>query len=270
MDGTLHTADHGLRLSEVALGVPGSMRQRHVHLACPQTPPTHVVLDYRVSALEPVLVSEPLEDALGGVTLLPGAATVLFQDPVDHTPVRVNLRPARRRTAPVSGRDRVLQHLAHCVSVQPEHARRLACAHPIDHAGPAHPRVHLHLVHPSHLPSSWVQLYGRWRVVWFCSATSRRRHPPTRSIITPPFTCYRQPGKDIGQWPSLLSRGVQYLLYAQLATLILEQLPNGRSCFLHGGLGCAPDFGKDQAEAGASLAGREPVPCGKQIRRGIC
>ena len=152
VDGTLHTRDHGLRLSEVALGVTGGMRQRHVHLARRQTPLTHVVLDYRVLAGEPVLVPQALEDALYGVTLLPGAATVLFQDPADHATVRVNLRPARRRSSPVSGRNRVLQHLAHGVSVQPEHARHLACAHPIDHAGPAHPRVHLHLVHPSHLP----------------------------------------------------------------------------------------------------------------------
>ena len=172
VDGTLHTADHGLRLSEVALRVTGSMRQRHVHLPCRQTPLTHVVLDYRVLAGEPVLISQALEDALGGVTLLPGAATVLIQDPVDHTPVRVNLRPARRRPSAVPGRNRVLQHLAHCVSVQPKHARRLACAHTIDHAGPAHPRVQLHLVHPSHPPSSCLQLYGRRRVVWFCSATS--------------------------------------------------------------------------------------------------
>ena len=188
MDGPLHSADHGLRLSEVALGMSGSMRQRHVHLACTQAPLTHVVLDYRVLAGEPVLVPQALEDALYGVTLLPGAATVLIQDPVDHTPVGVEFGSARRRPSTVSGGRRVPQHLAHGVSVQPEHARRLACAHPIDHAGPAQPRVQLHLVHPSHLPSSCLQLYGRRRVVWFCYATSRRHHPPTRSIITPPFT----------------------------------------------------------------------------------
>ena len=172
MDGTLHSSDHGIGLTEVALSVTGSMRQRNVHLPCPQAPLTHVVLDYRVLAGEPVLISQALEDALGGVTLLPGAATVLIQYPVDHTPVRVQLRPARRRSSTIPGRRRVLQHLAHRVPVQPEHPRRLPRAHTIHHAGPAHPRVQLHLVHPSHLPSSCSQLYGRRRAVRFYSATS--------------------------------------------------------------------------------------------------
>ena len=43
----------------------------------------HVVLDRGVSTVEAVLVPEPLEDALGGVALLPGGAVILFQDLVD-------------------------------------------------------------------------------------------------------------------------------------------------------------------------------------------
>ena len=166
------------------------MRQWDIHLPCPQTPLSHVVLDYRVPAGEPVLVPEPLEDALYRVPLLLRKAAVILQDPVDHAPVRVQLGPARRRSSTIPGRNRVLQHLAHRVPVQSEHPRRLPSAHTIHHAGPAHPRVHLHLVHPSHLPSSCPQLYGRRRAVRYYSATSLRRHPPARSIITPPFTTF--------------------------------------------------------------------------------
>ena len=187
MDGPLHSSDHGLGLAEVALRVTGSMRQRYVHLPCPQTPLADVVFDYRVLAGKLVLRSQALVYPLRRVSLLPRKTAVILQYPVDHTPVRVQLRTARRRSSTIPGRRRVLQHLAHCVSVQTEHPRRLPRAHTIHHAGPAHPRVHLHLVHPSHLPSSCPQLYGRRRAVRYYSATSLRRHPPARSIITPPF-----------------------------------------------------------------------------------
>ena len=49
----------------------------------------------------------------------------------------------------VPGRHRVLQHLAQRIPVQTEHSGSLPRAHPLHHAGPAHPRVQLHLVHPS-------------------------------------------------------------------------------------------------------------------------
>ena len=43
----------------------------------------HVVLDRGVSAVEAVLITEPLEDTLGGVALLFGKPQVVFQNPVD-------------------------------------------------------------------------------------------------------------------------------------------------------------------------------------------
>ena len=42
-----------------------------------------VVLDDGVSAVEPVLVPEPLVDALGGVLLLLGDTVIIVQDVVD-------------------------------------------------------------------------------------------------------------------------------------------------------------------------------------------
>ena len=186
------------------------MRQRNVHLPCPQTPLAHVVLDYRVLAGKLVLRSQALVDALGGVTLLPRKTAVILQYPVDHTPVRVQLRPARRRSSTIPGRHRILEHLAHRVPVQPEHASGLPRAHTIHHAGPAQPRVHLHLVHPSHLPSSCPQLYGRRRAVRYYSATSLRHHTPARSIITPPFT-WSDGFSEVGQYRCVQSVGLSQL-----------------------------------------------------------
>ena len=96
VDGLLHSADDRLRLPEVALGVTRRVGQRHVHLTRPAATLTHVLLDYRVLAVKIVLGSQSLVDPLRRVTLLLREAPVLFQDPVDHTVVRVQLRSAWR------------------------------------------------------------------------------------------------------------------------------------------------------------------------------
>ena len=86
VDGPLHSSDHGLRRAEVALSMTGSMGQWHVHLTCPETPLSHVVLDYRVPAGEPMLIPQTLVDALGGVSLLPRKTAVLFH-PARYWPI---------------------------------------------------------------------------------------------------------------------------------------------------------------------------------------
>ena len=96
VDGLLHSADDRLGLAEVALGITRRMGERNVHLACPETPLPHVVLDYRVLATEPVLRSQTVIDPLRRVALLPRKTPVLFQYPVDHPVVRVQLRATRR------------------------------------------------------------------------------------------------------------------------------------------------------------------------------
>ena len=70
---TLHAANDHQGLAKVALGVARRMGQRHEHLPGLTAILPDVVLDRGVSAVEPVLVPETLEDALGGVALLPGA-----------------------------------------------------------------------------------------------------------------------------------------------------------------------------------------------------
>ena len=52
----LHPADDHPGLTKVALGMAGRMGQRHEHLLGPPPMLPHVVLDYGVSAIEPVLV----------------------------------------------------------------------------------------------------------------------------------------------------------------------------------------------------------------------
>ena len=64
--------------------------------ACPAAALAHVVLDYRVLATEPVLRSQTVIEALRRVPLLPRKTPVLFQYPVDHPVVRVQLRATRR------------------------------------------------------------------------------------------------------------------------------------------------------------------------------
>ena len=62
VDGLLHSVDDRLGLAEVALGISGRMGQRNVHLPCPAATLAHVVLDYRVLAVEAVLGSQALVD----------------------------------------------------------------------------------------------------------------------------------------------------------------------------------------------------------------
>ena len=100
----LHAADDHQGLAEVALGVARRMGQRHEHLPCLTAILSDVVLDRGVSAVESVLIPEALEDALGGVALLPETPEVVCQDPVDDVGERLQLGPSRRSLSPVARR----------------------------------------------------------------------------------------------------------------------------------------------------------------------
>ena len=82
-----HSPDEHQGLAKVALGVARRMGQRHEHLLRPPPALPYVVLDDGVLAVEPVLFPEPLEDALGGVALLPETPEIVLQDP-SMTPVK--------------------------------------------------------------------------------------------------------------------------------------------------------------------------------------
>ena len=61
-----------------------------------------VVLDDGVLARKPVLVAQPLEDALGRVALLPGDLVVFFKDAVDDAGVGLQHGPSGRSLPPVA------------------------------------------------------------------------------------------------------------------------------------------------------------------------
>ena len=72
----LHPAHDHPGLAEVALGMARGMELRHEHLLGPAAALPDVVLDDGVLAPKPVLVAQPLEDALGRVALLFGNLVV--------------------------------------------------------------------------------------------------------------------------------------------------------------------------------------------------
>ena len=99
-----HPVDDHPGLSEVALSMARGMGQRHEHLLGPAAALPDVVLDDGVLALKPVLVAQPLEDALGGVALLPGNAEVALKDRADDAGVGLQLGPSGRSLPPVARR----------------------------------------------------------------------------------------------------------------------------------------------------------------------
>ena len=150
----LHPADDHQGLAKVALRVARRMGQRDKHLPGLTAILPDVVLDRGVSAVEPVLVLQPLEDALGRVSLLPGTPEVVLQDPVNDAGVGLQLGPLWRSLSPVPRRHGVGQHLAHRVPVQAKLSGDLPNTLTLHHHRPANPQIYVHLIHPSHHP--WV------------------------------------------------------------------------------------------------------------------
>ena len=132
--------------------MPWRMCQRQEHLSGLATTLPDVVFDYRVLALEPVLICQAVKDTPGRVTLLLRQQLIVLQDTVNHSFVRGELRPAWWLFPPLPGRCRVLQHLVDRTAAQPEHPGRLTDAHPFNEVGPTNSPVQIHDVHPSTLP----------------------------------------------------------------------------------------------------------------------
>ena len=79
----LHSADDHQGLAEAALGVARRMGHGDEHLLGLAAMLPHVILDDGVLAVKPVLVQQPLEDALCRVALLPREPEIIIQDPVN-------------------------------------------------------------------------------------------------------------------------------------------------------------------------------------------
>jgi hypothetical protein len=159
VDLPFHPADHRHRFAEVDLRVPRIVSQRHEHLAHPLPPLVHVVLYDRDPASISMLVSQPLEDPFGGMLLLRRLTLIVFQDPINDPEERIQLRPRRRLTPPVSRRHRERQHLRHRPRVDPKPPRRLASAQPLNINRPSHLPIQFHAFHPSALCPSWQKTF---------------------------------------------------------------------------------------------------------------
>ena len=149
VDLPLLSADHCQRFAKVDLRVSRVVAQRHEHLALPLAAFVHVLLYNSDPARIAVLISQPLENPLGGVLLLGPLALILLQDPIDDPNVRVQLRPRRRPAPPVSRRHRERQHLRHRPRVDPKSPRCLAPAQPFNINRSSHLPIQFHAFHPS-------------------------------------------------------------------------------------------------------------------------
>jgi hypothetical protein len=159
------------------------MRERHEHFPLTQLPEPHVVLHDRIAARVGVLVAQPLEDALGGVTLLLAFRLVLFQDLIDGADPGVQFRPARRLLPPIAWRHRIPQHLADRVTSQPELPGRLAFTHFVDDDRSPNTRIQLHCVHLSGVPQNISLWECSMEPVFDGLVLLRRKTPLTRRLL---------------------------------------------------------------------------------------
>jgi len=105
VDLAFDTANHTERFSEVDLGMPGWVRQWHKHLPTALLLQTDVVPHNRDAAGKPVLVTQPFEDPLRRMTLLPGTNAIVRQNLVDDSDKRTELRASDRGCALVARRE---------------------------------------------------------------------------------------------------------------------------------------------------------------------
>jgi hypothetical protein len=112
--------ERDLRLAEVDLGLAGSVGQRDEDLGAGAPPGADGVLDDGQTSGVAVLVAEPLEDAPGGVALLPGGLLVVLEDLVDDGEEGIELGPGSRGRAAVAGRLGMVEDLLEGVPVDVE------------------------------------------------------------------------------------------------------------------------------------------------------
>ena len=90
----LDTADHDRRLAEIGLRMAGRMRQWHEHFLTALFPLANIILDNRIAAGEPALITEPVENTLGRMALFARYLSVFIQPVIDRRNERIQLRPA--------------------------------------------------------------------------------------------------------------------------------------------------------------------------------
>ena len=150
---TFHAADDGQGLAKINLGVAGRMRQRNKHLPPALSDTADVVLHNGDLARKAVLITQPLEYPLRCVTLLLRTILILFQDTVDNTDERIELRADRRPRPDITRWHRIAQHLPDRARVDPKTTSRFALAQTLNHYRVANPPIQFHSLHPPTLRS---------------------------------------------------------------------------------------------------------------------
>jgi hypothetical protein len=164
-----HPADLTERLAEVHLRMARRVCQRHEHLPRPPLLLTDIVGDNGDAAGEAVLITQPLENPLRRVPLLPDPSLILFENLVDDRDERIQLRPRRWALSPIPRRHRMLQNLGNRLAIDPKMTRHRPLTHPVNMARSAHPPVKLHRIHLPALSS----FASGVKVAEFYSATVR-------------------------------------------------------------------------------------------------
>ena len=124
------------------------MRQRNKHLPPALSDTADVVLHNGDLARKAVLITQPLEYPLRCVTLLLRTILILFQDTVDNTDERIELRADRRPRPDITRWRRIAQHLPDRARVDPKTTNRFALAQTLNHYRVANPPIQFHSLHP--------------------------------------------------------------------------------------------------------------------------
>ena len=159
--------------------------------------PRDVVLHNGDLARKAVLITQPLEYPLRCVTLLLRTILILFQDTVDNTDERIELRADRRPRPDITRWHRIAQHLPDRARVDPKTTSRFALAQTLNHYRVANPPIQFHSLHPPPFAPKCKGL----SLTEFCSGATRlsgrfseglllRRSHPMMSIITEHRMCW--------------------------------------------------------------------------------
>jgi len=141
--------ERDLGLAEVDLGLTGAVGQGNEDLGGSQPAGGDGLLHDGQAARVPVLVAEPLEDAVGGVPLFLRGLLVILEDLLDDGKERLELRLRSWRLSAVAGGLGVLEDLLESVPVDVVLAAGAALAQAVDEDATADLGPGLHVcVHP--------------------------------------------------------------------------------------------------------------------------
>ena len=153
----LHLPFHGAfdhrRLAPVHLGLlSGSEVQGEKDLPSIPLPRRHVTPHGTGRTAIRVLITQPLVDPLGRVTLLPWTRGVLLQPGIDPGPVLFNGRPLPRPAPPIPRRDRIGDRLGDRLPGMAQFLGDRSGTEPVHEMLPTNQLVIVHRQHPPVLP----------------------------------------------------------------------------------------------------------------------